>query len=439
MISYKVDDRNIGVLTLDRPDKPLNILSAASFEELERLLTGLAEQDTPPAGLVIISGKADNFIVGADIKVFAGFRTAADGAQASRQGQRIFGLFAALPFPTVAAINGTCLGGGLELALNCTSRIITHHPKTALGLPEVKLGLLPGASGSQYLSRLVGVQKALDMMLTGKNIYPYPARKMGLADEIVSPGVLLEAAKAQVLRLAKGQFPKRPKRALIARLLDGPLKGLVFRGAKKQVLATTMGNYPAPLEIIKVVRQGLGRSLAAGLKVEAQGFGRLTQTPEHKAMTHLFFAGRGSKTVHQARPRPSRITLTWPLPAGIFLEQYRLRAGILPDEAICAAAVRSRVQVGRRFDRDPIPLDPDVDRAHGARIGYPRGHGRMLMKSTKRSINGAAAAAAAVVLLLGLAFPAWADSKAADDAVQRGDYETALRELIEQWIKTYTQ
>ncbi|MCH7938631.1 MAG: enoyl-CoA hydratase/isomerase family protein [Candidatus Marinimicrobia bacterium] len=302
MISYQVDDRNIGVLTLDHPHKPLNILSAASFEELERLLTGLAlggptgspGQDRPPVGLIIISGKADNFIVGADIKVFAGFRTAADGVQASRQGQRIFGLFAALPFPTVAAINGTCLGGGLELALNCTSRLISDHPKTALGFPEVKLGLLPGASGCTLLPRLVGLQAALDMMLTGKNVYPYKALKIGLADEIVSAPALLGAAKERVLQLSAGRvvIAKRRK-PLVARLLDGPLKPVVYRVARKQVLKQTGGRYPAPLEILKVVRRSLGRRLPAALELEAEGFGRLSATAQHKALTHVFFAGSG--------------------------------------------------------------------------------------------------------------------------------------------------
>ncbi len=294
MISYKVDDRNIGVLTIDHPGKPLNVLSFAYIQELDDLFDRLAAPDNRPVGLVIISGKPDNFIVGADIKDFLGFKTAADGAEASGHGQRIFGLIAALPFPTVAAINGTCLGAGLELALNCTSRLVTDHPKTALGLPEVKLGLLPGASGCTLLPRLVGLQAALDMMLTGKNVYPYKAHKIGLADEIVSAPALLEVAKERVLQLAAGQaVTVKRKKPLIARLLDGPLKPVVYRVARKQVLKQTGGHYPAPLEILKVVRRSLGRKLPVALEQEAEGFGRLTATPEHKALTHVFFAGSG--------------------------------------------------------------------------------------------------------------------------------------------------
>ncbi len=303
MIHYDIGDDAIAVVTIDHPDEPLNILSFQAVQRLGEVLDELAAKDDPrPVGVVFISGKADNFIVGIDIKDFLGFETAEQAAEASRQGQRIFGKIADLPFPSVAAINGTCLGGGLELALCCTSRIITDHPRTALGLPEVKLGLLAGAGGSQHLPRQVGLSAALDMMLTGKNVYPYKARKLGLADEIVSPGVLLEAAKKRVLRLAGGERPSRKKRPLMTRALDGPLKPLVYRAARRRVLAQTRGNYPAPLEILKVVRKGLGRSLARGLEWEAEGFGRLALTPEHRALTHVYFAGRASKTALKAEP-----------------------------------------------------------------------------------------------------------------------------------------
>ncbi|MFB0516567.1 MAG: enoyl-CoA hydratase-related protein, partial [Candidatus Neomarinimicrobiota bacterium] len=308
MIRYELDEQAIAVVTIDHPGEPLNILSFDAFRQLNEVLDRLAGLEEPrPAGVVFISGKPDNFIVGVDIKDFLGFKTQADAAEASRAGQAVLGKIAALPFPSVAAINGTCLGGGLELALNCTSRIITDHPKTVLGAPEVKLGLLPGVSGSQRLPRLVGLQAALDMLLTGKNVYPYKARKIGLADEIVSPGVLLPAARKRVLQLARGDGrPVRKKRPLPVRVLDGPLKPLVYRQARKQVLAQTRGNYPAPLEILRVLRKGLGRSLARGLEREAEGFGRLAMTPEHRALVHVFFAERAGRAELKAEPQPVR-------------------------------------------------------------------------------------------------------------------------------------
>ena len=307
MIQYNIGDDAIAVVTINHPDESLNILSFEAIQQLEEILDHLAERDDPrPVGVIFISGKADNFIVGVDIKDFLGFESAEQAAEASRLGQRIFGKIADLPFPSVAAINGTCLGGGLELALSCTSRIITDHPRTVLGLPEVKLGLLAGVGGSQRLPRLVGLSAALDMMLTGKNVYPYKARKIGLADEIVSPGVLLAAARKRALQLAGNGQPKPQKRPLMTRLLDGPFKPLVYRQARKQVMAHARGNYPAPLEILRVVRKGLGRSLARGLEREAEGFGRLAMTSEHRALTHVFFAGRASKTDLKAEPRAVR-------------------------------------------------------------------------------------------------------------------------------------
>ncbi|UCH62786.1 MAG: enoyl-CoA hydratase/isomerase family protein [Fidelibacterota bacterium] len=308
MIHYNIGNDAIAVVTFDHPDEPLNIISFQAFLRLGEVLDELAAKDDPrPVGVVFISGKADNFIVGVDIKDFLGFEAAEQATEASRQGQRILGKIARLSFPSVAAINGTCLGCGLELALNCTGRIITDHPRTVLGLPEVKLGLLPGTGGTQRLPRQVGLSSALDIMLTGKNVYPYKARKIGLVDEIVSSGVLLEAAKKRVLQLAHNEKqPARRKQPLATRALDGPFKQLVYRAARQRVLAQTSGNYPAPLEILKVVRKSPGRSLARGLEREAEGFGRLAMTPEHRALTHVYFASRASKTALKAEPQEVR-------------------------------------------------------------------------------------------------------------------------------------
>ncbi|MFC1618862.1 3-hydroxyacyl-CoA dehydrogenase NAD-binding domain-containing protein [Candidatus Neomarinimicrobiota bacterium] len=307
MITYEIDKQGIVVVTFDQPNEALNILLFISFQQFSDILDEIANlKDPVPAGVVFISDKPDNFIVGADIKDFT-FVSEKQAEAASRMGQQIWGKIRALPFPSVAAINGTCMGGGLEMALNCTSRIITDHPKTVLALPEVKLGLIPGTGGSQNLPRLVGVQAALDMLLTGKNIYPYKARKIGLADEIVNPGVLLTAAKTRVLRLARGEARRiKPKRSLIMRALDGPLKSIVYRMARKRVLGQTKGNYPAPLEILGAVRKGLGKSLSKGLEIESKVWGQLSMTAEHRALTHVFFAERTSR--HKLVTEPQLIS-----------------------------------------------------------------------------------------------------------------------------------
>jgi 3-hydroxyacyl-CoA dehydrogenase/enoyl-CoA hydratase/3-hydroxybutyryl-CoA epimerase len=316
MITYEIDSQGIVVVTINNPDETLNILSFAAFQEFSEILDTIAGlQDPVPVGLVLISGKDSNFIVGADIKDFT-FDSAQQAEAASGAGQEIWGKIAKLPFPSVAAINGTCMGGGLEMALNCTSRIITDHPKTVLALPEVKLGLIPGTGGSQNLPRLVGVQAALDMLLTGKNIYPYKARKIGLADEIVNPGVLLTAAKTRVLRLARGEARQaKPKRSLMMQVLDGPLKSIVYRMARKRVLGQTKGNYPAPLEILGAVRKGLRKNLSKGLEVESKVWGRLSMTAEHRALTHVFFSERTSR--HKLVSEPHSISQLGVLGGGL--------------------------------------------------------------------------------------------------------------------------
>ncbi len=151
MISYELDTDRIAIITIHNTDGPLNILTNDAIRELADIYDELLNMNRAPLGMIIISGKDDNFVVGADIKEFLNFRDADHAADVVSQGQAVFGQVRKMPFPTVAAINGTCLGGGFEMTLNYDSRIITSHPKTALGFPEVKLGLLPGASGSQLL------------------------------------------------------------------------------------------------------------------------------------------------------------------------------------------------------------------------------------------------------------------------------------------------
>ena len=291
MFQARTDEGGIVVLTINDPRHRLNILTRAALMELNTIVEDLATRDPAPAGLVIISGKADNFVVGVDIKDFVTWETEQEASRGSSDLQSIFRKLAALPFPSVAAINGTCLGGGLELSLNCTSRIITDHPQTALGLPEVQLGLLPGGTGSQLLPRLVGVRAALDMMLTGRKVFGRKALRIGLADAIVSPPALLTAARQQILRPEAGL--RKHRKPLLARLLDGPLKAIVFRAARKQVLAGTGGHFPAPLAILKLLRRTQGLKLDRGLQREAAAFGPLGVSPESRALVHVFLASNG--------------------------------------------------------------------------------------------------------------------------------------------------
>ena len=154
------------VVTLDVPGEKVNTIGRPVMEELDALITDLdARPDVK--GVVLRSGKADNFIAGADIKDFNAIRSSLEGETLSRQGQAVIDRLAAVKVPVVAAIHGSCMGGGLETALACRYRVASDHAKTSLGLPEVNLGIIPGMGGTQRLPRLVGLRTALDLILIG--------------------------------------------------------------------------------------------------------------------------------------------------------------------------------------------------------------------------------------------------------------------------------
>jgi 3-hydroxyacyl-CoA dehydrogenase/enoyl-CoA hydratase/3-hydroxybutyryl-CoA epimerase len=243
--------------------------------------------------VVLISGKRDNFIAGADIEEFTRLRTAEEATALSRRAQDLMSRVAGSRKPIVAAIHGSCLGGGMELALACHWRVATDHPKTQLGLPEVQLGLIPGAGGCNRLPRLIGARAALDIILAGKSERAAKARKIGLMDELVHPAILREVALSAAVRLARsGATARDTNRGLAGKLLDGTALGraLVYRMAQKQVLSKTGGHYPAPLAALETVRVSLSRGMEAGLATEALRFGELAVTEVSRNLVHIFFA-----------------------------------------------------------------------------------------------------------------------------------------------------
>src|SRR5665213_2142542 len=192
-----VDDDGIAWLTLDKPDGSANTLSRAVLIGLEQQLGALPARS--PRGLVIRSGKTSGFIAGADIREFTSFASAAAALEHIELGQRLCGQVAALPYPSVAAIHGFALGGGLELALACRYRVAVGDERLQLGLPEVQLGIHPGFGGSVRTVRLLGVRPAMQLMLTGRPVRADKAARIGLVDKLVSAGELDEAARAMVL------------------------------------------------------------------------------------------------------------------------------------------------------------------------------------------------------------------------------------------------
>ncbi|MDU6434170.1 MAG: fatty acid oxidation complex subunit alpha FadJ [Pantoea sp.] len=298
--SLQMRQDQVGVIVIDVPGEKMNTLRAAFAQQLAAVIDE-ARRNTQLAGLVLISGKPDNFIAGADISMIADCRSAQEAEALARQGQEAMAAIAALPFPVVAAIHGACLGGGLELALACDARICTLDDKTRLGLPEVQLGLLPGSGGTQRLPRLVGLQQALPLMLTGKTLRAKQARRLGLVDDAVPQAILLETAVARVL---KGRHTAR-ELPLRDRVMQAPLaRHAFFALAQRETARKTHGNYPAAQRIIDVVRTGIEQGSEAGHRAEARAFGELAMTPESAALRSLFFASTAMKKERGADAEP---------------------------------------------------------------------------------------------------------------------------------------
>ncbi|SEL68284.1 3-hydroxyacyl-CoA dehydrogenase / enoyl-CoA hydratase / 3-hydroxybutyryl-CoA epimerase [Stigmatella aurantiaca] len=314
--SYQVDD-GVAVFTFDLPDSAVNTLSPETGLAFDALLTR-AEQAPEVKAVVFISGKKDNFVAGAKIDFLQKIKTAEEAATVARNAQKGFDRLDAFPKPVVAAIHGSCLGGGLEWALACDYRLITDSPKTVLGLPEVQLGLLPGGGGTQRLPALIGVQAALDLILTGKHVKPSKAKRLGLVDEVVPVSLLRSLALRRARELAAGTLKverahgqglkavaAQSKKGLAGffkglankemwtevALEDNPLgRKLLFDQARKQLLKKTRGHYPAQEKALKAVRVGVVSGRQAGLETEARLFGELVVSDVSQRLVELFFA-----------------------------------------------------------------------------------------------------------------------------------------------------
>ncbi len=294
MSAFTLDARpdGIAVLSFDLPGEKVNKLTTPVMDELDGVLDDLATRRDVKA-LVIASGKPGTFIAGADIAEIRDITDAAQGTLLSRKGQAVMNKLEALPFPTVAAIHGACLGGGLELALSCSHRVLSSDPRTVLGLPEVRIGILPGFGGTQRLPRLVGLANGLELILTGKSVHPKKAKRIGLADEVTYKETLLSVAVETARKAVGKQRPsgvraRRPHP--IALLESNPLgRALIYAQARKRVFAETRGNYPAPLAALDAVRTGLSRSAAAGYERESSLIGPLITSEVSKNLIHVFY------------------------------------------------------------------------------------------------------------------------------------------------------
>ena len=303
-LSIEKNANGVCTIWLDQKNEKINKIGPNLVGMFEEIFNDLEKDDSIKA--FVLTSKKKDFIAGADIDAFKFVKKEGDWKPISRKGHEILSRLEKSKKPIVAAIHGNALGGGLEVALACHARIISNDKSSKLSFPEVKLGLLPGAGGTQRLPRLVGLQAALDMMLTGKNVFAYPALKMGLVDKVVHVSSLQNAAQKFALELVgkpikrerneinldtvKAGFPALQK-ALTGLVLEAPLVNkIVFDQAKKMVDKQTHGNYPAPYKIMECVEIGWNQGLEKGYEAEVNKFEELLLSPESKQLINIFFA-----------------------------------------------------------------------------------------------------------------------------------------------------
>jgi 3-hydroxyacyl-CoA dehydrogenase/enoyl-CoA hydratase/3-hydroxybutyryl-CoA epimerase len=237
-----------------------------------------------PAGVVFASAKPRNFVAGADLFEIRAMDDAALD-EYLRKGQEIYDRIASLPMPTVAAINGDCLGGGLELALACKSRVAVNEPQIQIGLPETKLGLIPGWGGTIRLPRLIGVAPALKLMLAGKSLSPSDALSAAIVDEVVQRDQLLSLARQR----AQAPAPTRHSAVQIKDLRE------IFANARAETRARSGDNYPALQRLIDVVETGYEQGANAAAAAERRGLIELRSSPAGKNLMRLFFLRTSAK------------------------------------------------------------------------------------------------------------------------------------------------
>jgi 3-hydroxyacyl-CoA dehydrogenase/enoyl-CoA hydratase/3-hydroxybutyryl-CoA epimerase len=380
MSAFTLDKRpdGIAVLTIDLPGEKVNKLTMSVMEELDGLLDRFST-DREIKALVIRSGKADTFITGADIAEIRDIIDPQRGEELSRRGQAVMNKLEALTYPTVSAIHGACLGGGLELALACSQRVISSDPRTVLGVPEVKIGIIPGFGGTQRLPRLVGLTNALEMILTGKNVHAKKAKVIGLADEVTYPETLLDVAMATARQAIGRPRPTgiRARRPFTLRIAEGnPLtRSIIYRTAKRQVLDETRGNYPAPPAALDAVRFGQTHGLAEGYRNEARTIGSLIVSGVSKNLIHVFYLNEALKKV--AGPSTFAVSRAGVIGAGVMgggIAQLFAEKGIavrmkdITTKAV-AAGFRAADDLFRKRSRkgiiDPLRARDGMDRITG--------------------------------------------------------------------------
>ena len=350
------DDRRVLTVSLDVPGRPMNVLTADVMSELEQIVGDLESADDISA-VVFQSSKESGFLAGADVNVIASIESASEASRLIEDGQLLFQRIEWLPMPTIAVIHGPCLGGGLEWALACNYRVARDNSSTKIGLPEIKLGLIPGWGGTQRLPKVIGTTEALSMILTGKHLSASEAHRIGLLDLAIEPDRWQPELDAFVHAVVDGRNLSHRPRSLLRRLLDGTSLGraLTLRITRRAIRSKT-SSYPALAAAVDAIALAHDKS-PAGFRCERDGFVEMLATATSKNLLDLFFARErarslatwshgAERTVHDDPLRRIGIVGAGAMGAGIGqLAAYRGFEVVLKEiDADAAEAGRARVE-----------------------------------------------------------------------------------------------
>jgi len=306
-LAFDVGADGIVIVTIDVPERPMNVLTPELQADLTVAIERIASS-LDVKGAIITSGKRNGFVAGADLKelVTAYDRgvTGAQGAQWSQALSRVYRRLETCGKPVAAALNGLALGGGLELALACHYRVLADDPKAVVGFPEVTVGLLPGAGGTQRLPRLIGVEKSLPLLAQGTSVKPAEAKELGIVHELAPADGVVEAARRW---LGSGPGAVQPWDRKGFRVPGGA--GILSPGANRAFTAgaaltakATQHNYPAPIAILSCVFEGTQVPIDTGLSIESKYFGRLLAGPVARNMMRTLFVNKGLADKLARRP-----------------------------------------------------------------------------------------------------------------------------------------
>ncbi|MFO0680312.1 MAG: fatty acid oxidation complex subunit alpha FadJ [Polyangiaceae bacterium] len=359
----------VAVLVIDDGDVSVNTITEALARELEGHVQAL-QRDADVVGVVVASGKPASFVVGANLEMLRGVRTASQAERMASDVAQGLRRIEKGTKPFVAAVHGEALGGGFELALACHAIVASDDPKTTFGLPEVRLGLLPAANGLLRVARRAGLQVALDLGLTGKSLRAKRAKAKGLVDEVCPPAHLVDVAAKRALALAaKGSAPPaatRPtSRTADERMTRLALEGnpvgraLLFKKVRSELAAKTRGHYPATVRIVDVLERFAKKGFDAAMRAESEAFGDLVVSSTSRRLVELFFATQelkkdsGVDGVTESGSLPERIVVVGAglMGAGIASVTVDAKIPVRLRDTSDASIARGLAHVRERLDR----------------------------------------------------------------------------------------